>query len=281
MTALEGRMSPEIINAMLIWQQPHPLVFAELEYRHKPTPDTLEKWAEVVQLTADFMASFAFWNASTGLYDLGPPMFPVSENTEKNFTTNTAFEVCYWHLGFEIASTWMKRMGRRVPAAWYEVDEKLAPRPIQNGTYVIYEGIDNSWSKKYTGDHPSMSGMYGWLPMTVGLDLRVVNTTMNRIESSWQFDKCWGWDFPMLAMQAARMGYPNKAVDWLLHPLFTFDDIGMPGGGGRLDAPYFPGSGGLLYAIALMAAGWDGSDRHTPGFGVGWDVKWEGLSPAL
>jgi len=35
-------------HAFLIWQQPHPIYFAEMEYRQKPTRETLEKWQEVV-----------------------------------------------------------------------------------------------------------------------------------------------------------------------------------------------------------------------------------------
>lgn len=41
------------------------------------------------------------------------------------------------------------------------------------------------------------------------------------------------WDFPLLAMSAARIGEQEKAVEWLLHPLFRFDDVGMPVGGVR------------------------------------------------
>ncbi len=30
--------------------------------------------------------------------------------------------------------------------------------------------------------------------------------------------------------------------------------------------PYLPGNGGLLYAVALMAAGWEGAPKkHAPG----------------
>jgi hypothetical protein len=46
---------------------------------------------------------------------------------------------------------------------------------------------------------------------------------------------------------------------------------------------YLPGNGGLLYAVAMMAAGWDGAPkRHAPGFpddGT-WIVHWEGLRAA-
>lgn len=54
-----------------------------------------------------------------------------------------------------------------------------------------------------------------------------------------------------------------------------------------------PASGGLLYAVAMMAAGWDppsqgygaaggGPDKHAPGFpdDGSWVVKWGGLKKA-
>lgn len=86
----------------------------------------------------------------------------------------------------------------------------------------------------------------------------------------------------MLAMSAARNGETGKAVDWLLDPLFTFDDVGMPGGGVQVPTPYFPGAGSLLLAVAMMTAGWDGIDTHAPGFPKeGWNVRFEGLSKTL
>jgi hypothetical protein len=47
--------------------------------------------------------------------------------------------------------------------------------------------------------------------------------------------------------------------------------------------PYLPGNGGLLYAVAMMAADWDHApDRPAPGFpnDGNWTVKWEGLKKA-
>jgi hypothetical protein len=85
-------------------------------------------------------------------------------------------------------------------------------------------------------------------------------------------------------MSAARLEMPDKAVDWLLHPLFQFDDVGMPVGGVRVPTPYFPGSGSLLYAVGMMAAGWDNqNDLHqtAPGFPANWTVKVEGISKAI
>ncbi len=86
----------------------------------------------------------------------------------------------------------------------------------------------------------------------------------------------------MLAMSSARNGDAEQAIEWLLDPLFNFDDVGMPVGGVRVPTPYFPGSGALLYAVAMMAGGWDGSEGNAPGFPKdGWVVRYEILSKAL
>uniref|UniRef100_D8QLA6 Glycoside hydrolase family 65 protein n=1 Tax=Schizophyllum commune (strain H4-8 / FGSC 9210) TaxID=578458 RepID=D8QLA6_SCHCM len=238
----------------------------------------------VVRATADWMASYAWWNASAGVYDLGPPMYVVSEDTHPNATRNPAFELAYWRLGLGIAERWMEELGEEVPASWTEVRENLASLPVHDGKYKVYEDIeDDFWTREeYTNDHPALTGLYGWLPETSGLDLGIAKTTAESVWSSWNISNCWGWDFPMLAMSAARLGDADKAVDWLLHPLFEFDDVGMPVGGVRVPTPYFPGSGGLLYAVAMMAAGWDGSQGTAPGFPEqGWNVTVEGMSRAL
>jgi hypothetical protein len=89
------------------------------------------------------------------------------------------------------------------------------------------------------------------------------------------------WDYPMLAMSAARNGETDRAIDWLLNSLYQFDDVGMPIGGVRVPTPYFPGSGSLLLAIAMMAAGWDGSEGEAPGFPNGWQARFEDINKAL
>ena len=54
----EGRTAPWDGSFVLHWQQPHPIFFAELEYRLKPTRATLDKWKDIVSATADYMADF-------------------------------------------------------------------------------------------------------------------------------------------------------------------------------------------------------------------------------
>ena len=86
----------------------------------------------------------------------------------------------------------------------------------------------------------------------------------------------------MTAMTAARVGEPDVAIDALL--MDTPKNRYLPNGHNFQREGltiYLPGNGGLLTAIAMMAAGWDGApDRPAPGFPTeGWTVRWEGLKP--
>ena len=49
------------------------MYLAQLAYQAAPTQKTLERWAPIIIATADYMASYAWFNASSGHYDLGPP----------------------------------------------------------------------------------------------------------------------------------------------------------------------------------------------------------------
>jgi len=80
---------------------------------------------------------------------------------------------------------------------------------------------------------------------------------------------------------AARLGEPDKAVDALFmdSPKNRWLANGHNYQSARLPL-YLPGNGGLLTAVAMMAAGWDGCpDRPSPGFPDNWKwkVRWEGL----
>ena len=86
----------------------------------------------------------------------------------------------------------------------------------------------------------------------------------------------------MTAMNAARLGEPDKAVDALLMDKRT--NTYLVNGHNCQDKRlrvYLPGNGGLLTAVAMMCAGWDGCKRKNPGFPDNgkWNVEWEGLSP--
>lgn len=275
-----GRSAPGEINSLLIWQQPHPMYFAEMEYRQFPTQATLQKWDRVLTGVADFMVSYAWYNATTKVYDLGPPMYPVSENTNPNQTVNPTFELAYWRFGLDIAEKWQTRQGKQAPASWHTVRDGLAAFPMENDVYVLYEGIKNMWTTPATAeDHPGLLGIYGWLPPDPRLNLTIFYNTVNKVYESWNFTYSYGWDFPLLAMTAARMGDAEKAVDWLLDRNNKFDEVGMPVGGARVATPYFPASAGLLLAVGMMAGGWDGLEG--PIFPKEWEVEVEGFGKAM
>ena len=40
--------------------------------------------------------------------------------------------------------------------------------------------------------------------------------TLRRVMETWQWDETWGWDYPLVAMTAARVGEPAIAIDALL-----------------------------------------------------------------
>ncbi|OAA67163.1 Six-hairpin glycosidase-like protein [Niveomyces insectorum RCEF 264] len=283
MTDATGRSAPGEINSLLIWQQPHPLYFAEIHYRAFPNTSTLRAWDEIVTATADFMASFAFLNQTTGVYDLGPPLYPVSETGNPNATINPTFELAYWRFGLDVAVQWKQRQNRTVPAAWTAVRDKLAPLPVANGTFTVYEGVPDMWTDKATTtDHPALAGVYGWLPPPRSgptLNLTVVRNTADKIRQVWDLKNVFGWDFPLLAMNALRLGDVHQAIAYLLDPAFAFDDAGYPTGGTRVPTPYMPSSGGFLLAVAMLAGGWDGSPG--PHFPAEWNATVEGFVPGL
>ncbi len=132
-TANFDRDWPHPIHALLIWQQPHPIYFAELDYRLHPTKETLEKWRDIVFETAEFMADYSYFEKATNRYILGPPMYIVSENTKPETTFNPAFELGYWRFGLRTAQIWKERLGLKRDNKWDDVLLKLSPLPQQDG----------------------------------------------------------------------------------------------------------------------------------------------------
>jgi len=259
----------------------HPIFFAELEYRDRTTQKTLLKWRDVVMKSSDFMVSYAYYNKDEDRYILGYPLQVVSENADPRTTINPTFELSYWRTGLLLAQKWRKRLKMPANPKYAEVLAKLSKLPVQDGRYVSWENIDSMWTK-YNFEHPALIGAYGMLPGD-GVDVPTMERTFTEVTKTWRFNHTWGWDFPMLAMDAAKLGHEDKAIDYLLnYPSFKLEEHGLVGGGGTF--PYFPGNGGLLYAIAMMTAGWDGAPKHnSPGFPQdgSWVVKWEGLKPGL
>ena len=277
-----GRESPSSVGAFVIWQQPHPIYYAELLYRVRPSRQTLNRYREIVHETAEFMASYAWWNSASRRYVLGPPLVPAQESYARMRTRviNPTFELAYWQWALSVAQKWRERLGQERQPEWDRVMAGISPPLVRDGIYAAI-GVP-----PYTlrTDHPSLLYALGFVPPTPLIHAATMRRTFRNVLAGWNWDSTWGWDYPAMAMTAARLGEPEKAVDVLM--MDVPKNHYLPNGHcyQRPNLPlYLPANGGLLFATAMMAAGWGGSpDTPTPGFPNNgrWHVQHEGLRSA-
>ena len=283
MVGPEGRDSPSPVGPLLIWQQPHPIVYAELCFRSHPNRATLARYRDIVFESAEFMASYAYFESTKQRYVLGPPVIPAQENHPARETWNPTFELRYWSFGLQTAQRWREQLGMKRNAEWDRIITNLSALPARGGVYLAHENCPQTFTER-NYDHPSMLGALGMLPDN-GVDRETMRRTLKRVMSDWQWDKTWGWDYPLTAMTAARLGEARIAIDALL--MNTEKNRYLPNGHNwqRPNLPcYLPGNGGLLYAIAMMAGGWQGAPKkHAPGFpdDGSWNVRAENLASHL
>lgn len=272
-------------NPLIVWNQPHPIHLAELLYRGTPTAETLEKYRGLVQETAECMASMLQWDEERKRYNLGPPLWIAQEIYDRATSKNPAYELSYWVWGLKAAQGWRERSGLKRDAEWDKMIAAIAPLPQKDGKYVAVESTPDTWDNLASRhDHPSFLMALGQLPGD-GVDRAVMRRTLEAVLKTWDWEtKIWGWDYPMVAMTAARLGEPKKAVDVLLKsdgPNNAYKPNGHNPQRGDLPV-YLPGNGALLAAVALMAGGWDGAPKEwgeAPGFPKDgtWIVRSEGL----
>ncbi|SMO45895.1 hypothetical protein [Gracilimonas mengyeensis] len=283
MTDYRGAESPSTIGVFLIWQQPNPIYYAELLYQYYDDESILNEYKDIVFETADFMASYAHFDSTKGRYMLGPPLIPAQERYEPEEAVNPAFEVAYWQFGLQTAMKWKERLGEAPDSTWAKVLNHLSPLPQNNGYYQNAENAMNTFQdERHRTDHPSVLGVFGMLP-TQNVDQDMMRATLEQVMQSWDWSDTWGWDYPMTAMNAARLGEPETAINALL--MDVQKNRYLNNGHNYQDENltiYLPGNGGLLTAVAMMAAGWEGApDIHAPGFPQdgSWVVKYENLHP--
>jgi hypothetical protein len=283
MTEPGGRDAPSPIGPLLIWQQPHPIFYAELCYLSKPTKSTLRKFQHIVQESAEFMADYAHFDQKSGRYILGPPVIPAQENHHARETWNPTYELEYWTFGLRTANDWRVRLGLKSDTKWADIVKKLSPLPVKDGVYMAHENAPQTFTERNL-DHPSMLAAYGILEGKMA-DPETMRRTLKKVMKEWNWADTWGWDYPMTAMTAARLGETSTAIDALL--LETPKNHYAANGHNyqRPNLPlYLPGNGGLLYAVALMANGWKNApQKSAPGFPAdgSWKIRSEGFRAAL
>lgn len=275
----DGRESPSDIGALLIWQQPHPLYLLELLYRGRAAADRarlVARYAELVDATALFMADFV--ENRDGRFHLPAPVVPAQETYDARTTEDPTFELAYWWWGLEIAQRWRERRGQARHEQWQAIQDGLTVPHQEAGRYVAIATEPHL----RRDDHPSMLCALGVVPATPLIDVATMAATLVDVHHTWPWDSAWGWDFPAAAMTAARVGRPDLAVDLLF--VDSAKNRYLPTGHcpqlGSYLPVYLPANGGLLAAVSLLAAGWEGAGTDCPGFPADgtWSVRHEGFT---
>ncbi len=285
-------------NPLIVWNQPHLVHLCELLYRNQPTSETLLRYGELVQETAECLASMVHYDEAKKIYVLGPPLWIAQEIYDQGTSQNPSFELAYWEWALETAQQWRTRLGMKRDEKWDHIIQHLAPVPQKDGKYVALGSNPDTWDNiDSRHDHPTMLAPLGVLPGT-GVERATMERTLDAVLKTWDWEtKIWGWDYPMIAMTAARLGRPETAVEILLRegpnnkylpnghcPQRSDEAMAKnpkPGARKREIAVYLPANGAFLSAVAMMAAGWDGNTNTAPGFPKDgkWQVRVEGLHP--
>ena len=143
-----------------------------------------------------------------------------------------------------------------------------------------------------------MVGLIGMLNgAPLGVDPIVANRTLQKVMQVWQWRPkspdqpvdqldIWGWDYPLVALSAVRLGWdPGAVVAMLL--MDSPKNVYLRNGHNYQEPTlpcYLPGNGGLLSVIAMMCAGFEGGaapagriDSSGPGFPAEWQARCEGF----
>ncbi|MGP4099479.1 hypothetical protein [Nonomuraea sp. KM90] len=248
-----ARESPSNIGVFLLWQQPHVIHLLELLRGEGREKSFLREHYPLVEATADFMADFA--EERDGAFVLPPPLIPAQESYLLDRATNAdpTFELAYWSWALGVANEWRTELGLEPSEEWERVARNMRrPALLPDGTYAAL--ATPPWLIRK--DHPSMLMALGWLPDTDLVDPATMSATLDAVWERWDLQSSWGWDYPVMAMTAARLGDVGRAIDALLLP--SPKNVFLPNGHnpqlpGFL-AIYLPANGGLLAAMAHLAS---------------------------
>ncbi len=274
MTDPWGGETASSVGSFLVWQQPHIIYFSELLYQWFPASKTLAKYAPLVEETALFMQDFLNFDPTDQSYHLGPYLIPAQESYNPALTRDPTYELTYWKWGLETAQRWRERMGRPRHTTWDDRIHRLAPPAEQDSIYWATMTQANPYQNpEQLVDHPSVLGALAMVPKKDYINTAKMKATLHLIRERWQWESCWGWDFPLAAMAAQRLGEGALALEMLLYPAVknTYLKNGHNYQTERLRL-YLPGNGAFLIALARMAL-----DQEGGGFPKEWQVKAEGF----
>jgi len=275
MTDPTGTESPSGVGPVLVWQEPHPIYLAELDWRARRDQATLEHYQRIVFETADYMATFVDYDPVRKEYVLGPGVSSGDEkHTDVEHNLNPTMELGYWKWALQTAQQWHERLGQPRDPKWDDVINHIATPIVRGGVYPALEFPEE--------DKPAFMATWlcGALPGKE-IDRDALLKTLYGVTHPDAMQNAVTWGTAMEAMCAARLNQPDLAIQLLVG---KFDTNPFMPSGYTVRRPdqtpmYMPANGGWLSAVALMAAGWDGSTDHAPGFPKNWNVRYEGLLP--
>ena len=321
MTDPSATEAPSDIGSYIIWQQPHPIYMAELIYRADPSEEFLKEYYDMVQQTAEWMAAFVNYDpekdryviegacAATESLSEDYTVNPAFELSYWHFGLSVA-QLWRERMGEGRVAAWDEIIAKlspltASPEGIYLPAEKGPGIPdYENGTVLRViappapaggykdgqRGRTSSMVVPLDPARTSVSGTstenllaFGMLPANPLFTEENMQKTLDRAAERWNWRRGnWSWNYPSLAMNATRLLRPDIAVRTI-----TMDDrsdLLLPSGNNYRSETlrmYLPGNGGLLLAVGMMCAGWDGCEVENPGFPKdgSWDVRWEGLKP--
>lgn len=65
-------------------------------------------------------------------------------------------------------------------------------------------------------DHPSLLYALGFVPAVPLIQTETIRRTFQNVLAHWNWDSTWSWDYRAMAMTAARLKEPEKALDVLM-----------------------------------------------------------------
>lgn len=269
------REAPSDIGPFLLWQQPHPIHLAELLRRADPAAVTDPALIEVVEASALCLVDLL--RPDGAQLGLGPPLVGAQERhvQERHRLQDPAFELAYVAWALRIADAWRTRRGARDAGELTAIARRIRSPLTTEGSLRTFR----AGPAMERSDHPSHLLAYGMVPPTGTIPAPAAEEALEDALRDWDWESTWGWDYPALAMTAARLERPETAVDALLLDTVKNRCDGAGHFPQRPGLPaYLPANGGTLIALALMTAGWDGGPR-TPGLPAAWDARWEGILP--
>ena len=210
---------------------------------------------------------------------LGPALIPTQKCFHPKETINPSFELAYWHWGLRTAQEWRKRLSLPEDTLWQRVIDKLSALPVMDNRYLFAESAPQSWTDTaLMTDHPMVLAMRGFLPASAWVDVEIMENTLMEVRDNWQWETCWGWDFPMAAMCASSLGKDELAFDFLL--MESSKNRYLANGHNYQDKIlrlYLPGNGALLTAIATICNQGVSPSRSGIYSSGPWHIRYENL----